>query len=186
MCWFLEVSELFTLRLTPSKHLLVTLLPLGDNGTIHFWDWHSGYNFQKLQMAVQPGSLQASEAGIFHCTYDMSGCHLLTAEADKTIKIFKEDETAVRGTFVACFCDDCVSLSFYFKIRQRKHIPLCGSWKLFARSDTNCMVLCLFIYICVIMMCLSVCAGIYNAPIRRATPIAKQLCLLAGARSVWW
>ena len=34
-----------------------------------------------------------SEAGIF---FDMSGCQLLTAEADKTIKIYKEDETAVR------------------------------------------------------------------------------------------
>eukprot|EP00731_Ephydatia_muelleri_P031306 Em0022g820a len=65
----------------------------GDNGSIHFWDWHSGYNFQKLQTAVQPGSLD-SEAGIFHCTYDMSGCRLITAEADKTIKMYKEDETA--------------------------------------------------------------------------------------------
>ena len=26
----------------------------------------------------------------------MSGCHLITAEADKTIKMYKEDETVVR------------------------------------------------------------------------------------------
>ena len=45
---------------------------------------------------MQPGSLD-SEAGIFHCTYDMSGCRLITAEADKTIKVYKEDETAVSG-----------------------------------------------------------------------------------------
>ena len=77
------------------ERLSSPLLYQGDNGSIHFWDWHSGYNFQKLQTAVQPGSLD-SEAGIFHCTYDMSGCRLITAEADKTIKMYKEDETAVR------------------------------------------------------------------------------------------
>ena len=43
---------------------------------------------------MQPGSLD-SEAGIFMCTFDMSGCRLLTAEADKTVKIYKEDEAAV-------------------------------------------------------------------------------------------
>lgn len=60
-----------------------------------FWDWRTGYNFQKLQTVVQPGSLD-SEAGIFACCFDISGCRLLTAEADKTIKIYKEEETAVR------------------------------------------------------------------------------------------
>ena len=61
---------------------------------MYFWDWKTGYNFQKIQTTVQPGSLD-SEAGIFHCCFDQSGCRLLTAEADKTIKIYKEDETAV-------------------------------------------------------------------------------------------
>ena len=67
-----------------------------DNGTMQFWDWRSGYCFQKLQSLAQPGSLD-SETGIFASSFDMSGCRLITGEADKTIKIYKEDETAVRG-----------------------------------------------------------------------------------------
>ena len=58
------------------------------------WDWRSGYNFQKFQTTTQPGSID-SEAGIFDITFDQSGSRLLTAEADKTIKIYKEDDTAV-------------------------------------------------------------------------------------------
>lgn len=65
---------------------------------MHFWDWRTGYNFQKLQTTVQPGSLD-SEAGIFQCCFDASGCRLLTAEADKTIKIYKEDDTAVSAAW---------------------------------------------------------------------------------------
>lgn len=64
-----------------------------DNGTMYFWDWKTGYNFQRLQAAVQPGSLD-SEAGIFAMTYDKSGSRLITCEADKTIKIYKEDDSA--------------------------------------------------------------------------------------------
>ena len=67
---------------------------LGDNGTMHFWDWRTGYNFQRLQASVQPGSLD-SEAGIFAMTFDLSSSRLITCEADKTIKIYKEDDTAV-------------------------------------------------------------------------------------------
>jgi len=66
----------------------------GDNGSLHLWDWRTGYNFQRLQAAVQPGSMD-SEAGIFAMTFDHSGTRLITTEADKTIKIYKEDETAV-------------------------------------------------------------------------------------------
>lgn len=65
----------------------------GDNGTLFLWDWRTGYNFQRLQAPVQPGSID-SEAGIFACLFDMSGSRLITAEADKTVKIFKEDDTA--------------------------------------------------------------------------------------------
>lgn len=36
-----------------------------------------------------------SESGIFAMTYDKSGSRLITAEADKTVKIYKEDTTAV-------------------------------------------------------------------------------------------
>jgi len=63
-----------------------------------FWDWKSGYNFQRLQVAVQPGSID-SEAGIFASAFDKSGSRLLTCEADKTIKVYKEDEAAVSTLF---------------------------------------------------------------------------------------
>ena len=80
--------------------LLTSLLscrvsPTGDNGTMYFWDWRTGYNFQRLQATIQPGSLD-SEAGIFEMTFDHSSSRLITCEADKTIKIYKEDEMAVR------------------------------------------------------------------------------------------
>lgn len=67
----------------------------GDNGSLNFWDWKSGFCFQKLQTQPQPGSID-SEAGIFALRFDQSGSRLLTAETDKTIKLYKEDENAVR------------------------------------------------------------------------------------------
>ena len=66
-----------------------------DNGSMYFWDWRTGYNFQRIQTQVQPGSLE-SEAGIFCTTFDQTGSRLIVAEADKTIKIYKEDDEAVR------------------------------------------------------------------------------------------
>jgi len=92
-------------------------LMTADNGSVHFWDWNSGYDFQQLevpsfccrvcfrgrvfhgisanlQTIVQPGSLE-SEAGIYCVQFDRTGSRLLTAEADKTIKVYKEDENAV-------------------------------------------------------------------------------------------
>ncbi|KAJ3325460.1 hypothetical protein HDV06_004319 [Boothiomyces sp. JEL0866] len=60
-------------------------LPNGDNGSMYFWDWKTGYNFQTNQAIAQPGSLE-NEAGIFASTFDKSGSRLLTCEADKTIK----------------------------------------------------------------------------------------------------
>lgn len=68
-----------------------------DNGTMHLWDWRTGYNFQRLQAPVQPGSMD-SEAGIFSITFDMSGTRMITTEADKTIKVYKEDDTATEKT----------------------------------------------------------------------------------------
>lgn len=69
------------------------LMSGGDNGTMYFWDWKSGYNFQRLQAAAQPGSID-SEAGIFASTFDKSESRLITCETDKTIKIYKENESA--------------------------------------------------------------------------------------------
>jgi len=69
----------------------------GDNGSLMFWDWKTGYNFQQLETIPQPGSLD-SESGIYCLQYDRTGSRLITAEADKTIKIYKEDETATKLT----------------------------------------------------------------------------------------
>ena len=66
----------------------------GDNGTLHFWDWRTGYNFQRMQPPVQPGSLD-SEAGVFALGFDHSGTRLISCDGDKTIKMYKEDDTAV-------------------------------------------------------------------------------------------
>lgn len=68
-----------------------------DNGTMHLWDWRTGYNFQRLQAPVQPGSMD-SEAGVFSITFDVSGTRMITTEADKTIKVYKEDDTATEET----------------------------------------------------------------------------------------
>lgn len=71
------------------------LVSAADNGTMKFWDYKTGYNFQSLTAQVQPGSLD-SENGIFACGFDKSGSRLITCEADKTIKIYKEDEEATQ------------------------------------------------------------------------------------------
>ncbi|OMP07914.1 hypothetical protein COLO4_06938 [Corchorus olitorius] len=69
----------------------------GDNGSLWFWDWKSGHYFQQAQTIVQPGSLD-SEAGIYALSYDVTGTRLVTCEADKTIKMWKVDETATEQT----------------------------------------------------------------------------------------
>nr|GEX80237.1 protein pleiotropic regulatory locus 1 [Tanacetum cinerariifolium] len=69
----------------------------GDNGSLWFWDWKSGHSFQQSQTIVQPGSLD-SEAGIYALSYDITGSRLVTCEADKTIKMWKEDESATPET----------------------------------------------------------------------------------------
>ncbi|ERN02266.1 hypothetical protein AMTRI_Chr02g222640 [Amborella trichopoda] len=69
----------------------------GDNGSLWFWDWNSGHNFQQAQTIVQPGSLD-SEAGIYALSYDVTGSRLISCEADKTIKLWKEDERATPET----------------------------------------------------------------------------------------
>ncbi|KAF5025263.1 hypothetical protein F66182_2648 [Fusarium sp. NRRL 66182] len=65
----------------------------GDNGSMSFWDWKTGHRFQSLDTTAQPGSLDA-EAGIMSSTFDRSGLRLICGEADKTIKIWKQDEKA--------------------------------------------------------------------------------------------
>jgi pleiotropic regulator 1 len=65
----------------------------GDDGTMNFWDYTSGYTFQQAQSKVQPGSLEA-ENSIMAMAFDATGTRLVTGEADKTIKIWKPDEEA--------------------------------------------------------------------------------------------
>lgn len=65
-----------------------------DNGKIYMYDWESGTDFQTIASPPQPGSL-ACENGIFGLRFDYSGTRLISAECDKTIKIYKEDDTVL-------------------------------------------------------------------------------------------
>lgn len=69
----------------------------GDNGSLCFWDYSSAHCFQSAQTVVQPGSLNC-EAGIYGLAFDKSGSRLITCEADKTIKMWREDENATPET----------------------------------------------------------------------------------------
>uniref|UniRef100_A0A8R1TTZ5 Uncharacterized protein n=1 Tax=Onchocerca volvulus TaxID=6282 RepID=A0A8R1TTZ5_ONCVO len=64
-------------------------------------DWKSGFCFQSEKTKAQPGSID-SEAGIFAFTHDRSGFRLFTLEADKSIKMYKEDEEATEKTYRSC------------------------------------------------------------------------------------
>ena len=44
----------------------------GDNGSMSFWDYKTGYRYQETKTIPQPGSLDA-EAGIFASAFDLSG-----------------------------------------------------------------------------------------------------------------
>ncbi|XP_026677688.1 pleiotropic regulator 1 [Diaphorina citri] len=63
------------------------LFSCGDDRTVKCWDLE--YN----KAPVQPGSMD-SESGIFSMTFDNSGSRLITTEADKTVKLYKEDDSA--------------------------------------------------------------------------------------------
>lgn len=65
----------------------------GDNGSLQFWDWNTGFCYQKAESKPQTGSID-SEAGIYALKYDKSGSRLISCEADKTVKMWKEDDTA--------------------------------------------------------------------------------------------
>ena len=51
--------------------------------------------------AVPPWYSLESEAGIYDAKFDMTGTRLITCEADKSIKMWRENEEAVR-------CFDCI------------------------------------------------------------------------------
>lgn len=73
------------------------MVSASDNGYLNFYDYKTGYNFQSYKAPPQPGSLE-SENGVYAVTFDKSGSRLVTAEADKTIKMYKEDENSTEET----------------------------------------------------------------------------------------
>eukprot|EP00347_Sterkiella_histriomuscorum_P007603 403348282 len=102
--WKLPEGE--QLRTIPEHNAVINALAVnkdnvlvsgGDNGTLYFFDWKSGHNFQQIKTQVQPGSLSC-EAGIYDIKFDKSSLRMITAECDKTIKIYKEDEEATPET----------------------------------------------------------------------------------------
>lgn len=70
------------------------LVTAADNGTMKLWDYGTGYCFQDMQTIPQPGSLLEAENGIFCAEFDLTGTRLITGEADKSIKIWKQDSEA--------------------------------------------------------------------------------------------
>ncbi|KAL3232198.1 Pre-mRNA-splicing factor PRP46 [Nakaseomyces bracarensis] len=65
----------------------------GDNGALSFFDYKSGHKYQSMVTKELPGSLE-SERGILCSSFDGTGLRLITGETDKSIKIWKQDETA--------------------------------------------------------------------------------------------
>lgn len=65
------------------------MVSVADDGTIQWWDWGSGQCFQKTRTIPHPGSLD-SECGIFDVGFDMTGTRMITCEADKTVKLWRE------------------------------------------------------------------------------------------------
>lgn len=72
----------------------------GDDGRVRFWDYHTARRFDEHSQAVQPGSLEC-EAGVFALEFDRSGSRLVSAETDKTVRMWKEDESATQLTHPA-------------------------------------------------------------------------------------
>ena len=91
------------------------LASAADDGSLRLWDYRTGYGFQKLHTVAQPGSLQC-EAGIYDAKFDRSGSRLVTCEADKTLKIWKEDTHATPDSDpvdMAAWTKECRRLKRY-------------------------------------------------------------------------
>jgi len=73
------------------------MVSASDTGTLKFWDWRTAHCFSQNETIAQPGSV-ASEAGIFDLAFDKTGSRLITCEADKSIKVWAEDESATPST----------------------------------------------------------------------------------------
>lgn len=60
-----------------------------DSGQLGLWDWQSGQCVQVLSTPKMPGSISGEEA-IFDVAFDHSGLRMITAECDKTLKVFEK------------------------------------------------------------------------------------------------
>lgn len=62
---------------------------------MNFWDnyYNTRYCFQKTETVAPPGRLE-TENGIYTTAFDLAGTRLVTGEADKTSKIWKQSEDA--------------------------------------------------------------------------------------------
>lgn len=69
----------------------------GDNGVMSFYDYKSGHLYQSQDTIKVSGSSD-SEKGILTSCFDQTGLRLITGEVDKSIKIWKQDETATPET----------------------------------------------------------------------------------------
>lgn len=69
----------------------------GDDGVLSFWDYSAAHRFDSQKPQVQPGSLDC-EAGVYALSFDRSGSRLVTGEADKTVRMWREDENATEET----------------------------------------------------------------------------------------
>ncbi|CAI6791369.1 AIF_HP2_G0051610.mRNA.1.CDS.1 [Saccharomyces cerevisiae] len=68
----------------------------GDNGVLSFYDYKSGHKYQSLATR-ENGRLSEGERSVLCSTFDKTGLRLITGEADKSIKIWKQDETAKKS-----------------------------------------------------------------------------------------
>jgi pleiotropic regulator 1 len=62
-----------------------------DDGKLDFWDYDTGYCFQRANTLVQPGSLAQAENAVLCTQFDRTGTRLVTGHADKTLQIWKAD-----------------------------------------------------------------------------------------------
>lgn len=67
-------------------------------------------------------------------TFDHSGSRLITTDADKTIKIYKEDDTAVSFNIHLVSLHGCLIFIFH---RLRRAILLTGALTFLREDDTN-------------------------------------------------
>lgn len=65
-----------------------------DDGGLDFWDYDTGYCFQRSKALVQPGSLEQAENAVLCSHFDKTGTRLVTGHADKTLQIWKQDDDA--------------------------------------------------------------------------------------------